>query len=82
MSKYNIDDIVRRTPLIGPHTKSELTSPNAIRTLINKITNTKKIVDEINSICKITFLAEEDVIVFKPRFLKGQCHANTIYCRD
>lgn len=82
MSKYNIDDIVRRTPLIGPHTKSELTSPNAIRTLINKITNTKKIVDEINSICKITFLAEEDVIVFKPRFLKGQCHANTIYGRD
>ena len=84
MSKYNIDDIVCGSPFINDYTKSELTSPSAIREFVNKISNTNKIIDKINSVCKIVFLG--DVIVFTPRIRaktsKKDLFQRMVYARD
>jgi hypothetical protein len=86
MSKYNIDDIVCVTPFTQACTQSKLTPPNAIRAFINKTSNVNKIVNEVNSICEITFLDTEGIIVFKPklrnRVLKPETVAKTIYARN
>ncbi|MEE1030125.1 MAG: hypothetical protein UIC65_03810 [Alphaproteobacteria bacterium] len=84
MSKYNIDDIVCGSPFINDYTKSELTPPSAIREFVNKISNTNKIIDKINSVCKIVFLG--DVIVFTPRIRaktsKKDLFQRMVYARD
>lgn len=80
MSKYNINDIVCRLPFARAYTKSELTTPNAIRQFINKISNTDKKIDEINSFCKIVFM--DNVIVFTPRLRSKASISEIIYARD
>ena len=80
MSKYNINDIVCRLPFAQVYTKSELTSPNAIRQFINQISNVNKKIDEINSLCKIVFF--DNVIVFTPRLRSKASISEIIYARD
>ena len=72
MSKYNIDDIVLRPIMDYVYTKSKLDSPNIFYVLLNKLNNNNKIIDELNSISEIKYMAMgyDDCIVFKPKFCK------------
>lgn len=70
MSKYNIEEIVLRPIIDYAYTKSKLDTPSVFCVLLNKLSNTNKIIDELNSVCRIKYAvtSHDDCIVFKPKF--------------
>ena len=84
MSKYNIDEMVYHSLFDYLHTKSKLNKPCFIYAIANKLGKNKKIIDELNAICHITFT--NDTITFKPKIrrsiLRDKSYSKITYVRN
>jgi hypothetical protein len=84
MSKYNIDEMVYSAYFDYKHVKSELSTPNCVRVIFNKLSSVNKKVEEVNAKCKIEFLG--DKIAFTPHYrrkiIRDNSHAKIVYVRD